>query len=61
VPKNVQICNLDDATYEKLRAHVALAEHLGVPLLTCDARLGRAHGHGHGHGDGAEVLVYPRS
>jgi predicted nucleic acid-binding protein len=36
-------------------SYVALAETLGVPLLTCDARLGRAHGHG------AEVLVYPRS
>jgi predicted nucleic acid-binding protein len=38
-----------DATY------IALAEHFGVPLLTCDARLGRAHGHD------AEVIVYPRS
>lgn len=38
-----------DATY------VALAERLDVPLLTCDARLGRAHGHR------AEVIVYPRS
>lgn len=38
-----------DATY------VALAERLQVPLLTCDAHLGRAHGHD------AEVIVYPRS
>jgi predicted nucleic acid-binding protein len=38
-----------DATY------VALAERLVVPLLTCDAKLGRAHGHG------AEVIVYPTS
>jgi predicted nucleic acid-binding protein len=35
--------------------HIALAEQLDVPLLTCDARLGRAHGHD------AEVVVYPRS
>ncbi|MBV8209333.1 MAG: type II toxin-antitoxin system VapC family toxin [Burkholderiaceae bacterium] len=26
-------------------AYVALAEALGAPLLTCDARLGRSHGH----------------
>ncbi len=38
-----------DATY------IALAEQLDVPLLTCDARLGRAPGHD------AEVIVYPRS
>jgi predicted nucleic acid-binding protein len=38
-----------DATY------IALAEQLDVPLLTCDARLGRTHGHD------AEVVVYPRS
>lgn len=38
-----------DATY------VALAVRLRVPLLTCDARPGRAPGHD------AEVLVYSRS
>lgn len=38
-----------DATY------IALAEQLGVPLLTCDAKLSRAHGHD------AEVILYPRS
>jgi predicted nucleic acid-binding protein len=32
---------------------VALAERLGVPLLTCDGRLGRAHGHR------ARVEIYP--
>jgi predicted nucleic acid-binding protein len=26
-------------------AYVALAEALNAPLLTCDARMGRAHGH----------------
>jgi predicted nucleic acid-binding protein len=36
-------------------AYVALAEHLDVPLLTCDAKLGTSNGHR------AEVLVYPRS
>lgn len=36
-------------------AYIALAEQLDVPLLTCDSRLGRAHGHG------AEVVVYARS
>ena len=48
MPKNVQIRNVDDATYERLRSR-------DVPLLTCDARLGRAHGHQ------AEVIVYPSS
>jgi predicted nucleic acid-binding protein len=36
-------------------AYVALAEQLDVPLLTCDARLGRSNGHR------AEIVVYPRS
>ncbi len=26
-------------------AYIALAEAFGAPLVTCDARLGRAHGH----------------
>lgn len=26
-------------------AYVALAEALGAPLVTCDAKLGRSHGH----------------
>lgn len=36
-------------------SYVALAEILGVPLLTSDARLGRAGGHK------AQIEVYPRS
>ncbi len=36
-------------------AYLALAELLDVPLLTSDAKLGRAHGHR------AEVVVYPRT
>jgi predicted nucleic acid-binding protein len=36
-------------------AYLALAEALRVPLLTCNARLGRTHGHD------AEVRVYPSS
>ncbi len=35
--------------------YLALAELFAVPLLTCDERLGRAHGHD------ARVEVYPRS
>ena len=34
-------------------AYIALAERLGVPLLTCDRRLARAHGHG------ARVELFP--
>jgi len=35
-------------------AYVALAEHLNVPLVTCDARLANAHGHE------AEIELYPQ-
>jgi hypothetical protein len=40
---------------ERLATTRTMAELPDVPLLTCDARLGRAHGHD------AEVIVYPRS
>lgn len=36
-------------------SYVALAELIGVPLVTCDARIGRASGHR------AQVEVYPSS
>lgn len=36
-------------------SYVALAERLDVPLLTCDARLGRSSGHR------AEIIAYPSS
>lgn len=35
-------------------AYVTLAEALGLPLVTTDARLGRSHGHR------AKVVAYPR-
>lgn len=35
-------------------AYIALAELFGVPLLTCDTRLARAHGHD------AEIELYAR-
>ena len=50
-----RIWSLRDTVSAYDAAHVALAESFDVPLLTCDARLGRAHGHD------AEVIVYPRS
>lgn len=36
-------------------SYIALAEAVGVPLLTCDTRISRAGGHR------AQVEVYPRS
>ena len=50
-----RVWELRDSVTPYDAAYVALAETLGVPLLTCDARLGRARGHR------AEVVVYPTS
>jgi len=36
-------------------AYVALAEQLGVPLITCDGKLARSHGHD------AKIELYPLS
>jgi predicted nucleic acid-binding protein len=36
-------------------AYVALAEHLDVPLITCDGKLARSHGHN------AKIELYPVS
>jgi predicted nucleic acid-binding protein len=50
-----RVWELRDSVAAYDAAYIALAERLRVPLLTCDARLGRAHGHR------AEVVVYPTS
>jgi predicted nucleic acid-binding protein len=50
-----RVWELRDAITAYDAAYVALAEQLNVPLLTCDAKLGRANGHR------AEIVVYPRS
>lgn len=50
-----RVWELRDAITAYDAAYIALAERLEVPLLTCDARLGRANGHR------AEVIVYPLS
>jgi predicted nucleic acid-binding protein len=50
-----RIWQLPDSVTAYDAAYVTLAEQRGAPLLTCDARLGRAHGHE------AEVIVYPMS
>ena len=50
-----RVWELRDAITAYDASYVALAEQLDVPLLTCDAKLGRANGHR------AEIVVYPRS
>ncbi|MGQ0836002.1 MAG: type II toxin-antitoxin system VapC family toxin [Gammaproteobacteria bacterium] len=44
-PLLARIWQLRDAVSAYDAAYVALAEALGAPLLTCDAKLGRSHGH----------------
>ncbi len=44
----MQVRELDDETYTLLRTRAAaenLAEQLGIPLITCDARLAHSNGH----------------
>lgn len=50
-----RVWELRDALAPYDAAYVALAELSGTPLLTCDARIGRASGHR------AEVVDIPRS
>ncbi|MGH3585050.1 MAG: type II toxin-antitoxin system VapC family toxin [Pseudonocardia sp.] len=44
-PLLTRVWELRDVVSAYDAAYIALAEQLDVPLLTCDARLGRAHGH----------------
>jgi predicted nucleic acid-binding protein len=44
-PLIARVWELRDSLTPYDAAYVALAEQLDVPLFTCDARLGRAHGH----------------
>jgi predicted nucleic acid-binding protein len=54
-PLLARVWELRDAISAYDAAYVALAEQLDVPLLTCDAELGRSNGHR------AQIVVYPRS
>ena len=44
-PLLARICQLRHSFSAYDAAYVALAEALDAPLVTCDGRLGRAHGH----------------